>query len=140
MKKNYFISILGLLLLGTGILLFRLLPDTEPIFKTLPYLCIGIGCGLFGHGLGGIISLYCIKKDPNLEKQIRIEKDDERNIMLMNIAKSKAFDMMIYVFGALILTYAIMGISFMILIPFIICYLFVEFYSIYYLIKIDKKK
>ncbi len=34
----------------------------QGIMKTLPYLCIGLGCGLFGNGIGDFVSKKQSKK------------------------------------------------------------------------------
>ena len=50
--KQYVLTILGILLAGVGLYLVKTLTDPQGILKPLPYLLIGIGCGLFGHGSG----------------------------------------------------------------------------------------
>lgn len=52
----------------------------------LPYLCIGFGCGLFGHGTGNLIASRAIGRDPSAQKQMEIEKNDERNVAICNRA------------------------------------------------------
>lgn len=138
--KYYIITIIGALLFAAGLYLIKTISNPLGIMKTAPYLCIGIGCGMFGHGLGNIINKMAIKKHPALAKQIEIDTKDERNIMIGNTAKSKGYDMMTYVFAALLLAYSLMGASFTIIIPFVIAYLFVQFYAIYHRIKIDKEQ
>lgn len=73
-----------------------------------------------------------MENDPQLAKQIEIDTKDERNVMIGNMAKAKGFDMMLYVYSALLLTFALMGISFNVLIPLVVAYLFVIGYSIYH--------
>ncbi|MEA4889917.1 MAG: hypothetical protein VB070_10685 [Clostridiaceae bacterium] len=45
-----------------------------------------------------------MKNNPEIQKQIEIEKNDERNVAMMNRAKAKAYDIMTFVFGALMLS------------------------------------
>lgn len=54
MKKQmqYLIMIIGgLLLLAAGLLILKT-QVSEGIMQTLPYIFIGVGCGIFGHGMG----------------------------------------------------------------------------------------
>ncbi|NLG49498.1 MAG: hypothetical protein GX552_05230, partial [Chloroflexi bacterium] len=97
--KNVVLSALGLAVLITGLVLAKLLPDAQGIMRALPYVCIGIGAGLFGGNLGAAIGVYLLKKDPNAAKQKEIEVNDERNIVISNKAKAKAYDLMLMVFA-----------------------------------------
>lgn len=124
-SKSIVIGILGVLLCGIGFYFMKSLTDPQGIIKTLPYILVGIGCGMFGHGIGDLINKKVTAKNPEIAKQIEIDQKDERNIMITNMAKAKGYDIMTYVFSALMLAYALMGASIEILIPFIIAYLFV---------------
>lgn len=93
---------------------------------------------MFGHGIGDLINKKVTAKNTELAKQIEIDQKDERNIMITNMAKAKGYDIMTYVFPALMLAYALMGASMEILIPFVIAYLFVQFYAMY--IRLRKEK
>lgn len=142
MKKanHYVILISGIILLITGFCLVKLSTEPQWFMQTLPYVCIGIGCGMFGHGISNIINKKALERDPILAKQKDIEANDERNIQHANISKAKGFTMMTYVFSALLLVYAFMGVSPKILLPFVISYLFVQFYAFYHRLKIDKEQ
>ncbi|GKX67582.1 DUF6442 family protein [Inconstantimicrobium mannanitabidum] len=142
MKKNitnYFAVALGLLLLCIGLYLIKTIIAPQGIMRALPYVCVGLGCGIFGHGMGEVISRRTFKNHPDVEKQIKIEKQDERNVAIGNCAKAKAYDMMIYVFGALMLTFALMGIDMAAVLLLVSAYLFVIGYGIYYRCKFDKE-
>ena len=118
--------------------LIKTVDNSQGIMKTLPYLCIGLGCGLFGNGIGDFVSKKTIEKNPKLAKQVEIDTKDERNVMIGNMAKAKGFDIMLYIYSALLLTVALMGISFNVIIPMVIAYLFVIGYYLYHLTKIQK--
>ncbi|WP_312648393.1 DUF6442 family protein [Aminipila sp.] len=133
------LTILGLLLLGIGLYLVKTVPDPQGIFRALPYVCVGLGCGVFGHGMGNIISHKAIKSNPDLEKQLEIDRNDERNIAIGNRAKAKAYDMMIFVFGALLFAFALMGIDMITILLMVFAYLFITIYGIYYRFKYDKE-
>lgn len=130
---------LGLLLLAISLYLIKTAGDPQGIMASLPYVCIGIGSGLFGHGMGNVISARAIQKDPDLQKKLDIEKNDERNLAIANKAKGKAFDMMTYVYGALMVSFTLMDVDMIALLLLVFAYLFVHGFGIYYRIKFDKE-
>ena len=136
---NYATLIMGLLLLAVSLYLIKTSNGPQGIMRTLPYVCIGIGCGLFGHGMGNVISERAINSYPELKRQLDIEKNDERNVAIANRAKGKAFDMMTFVFGALMLSFALMGIDTVAVLLLVFAYLLVHSFAIYYRFKFDKE-
>lgn len=133
---KYVTIVFGLLLLVIGLYLTKTAGDS---LTALPYICIGIGCGLFGHGMGNTISERAIGSDADLKKQIDIEKNDERNVAIANMAKSKAFDMMTFVFGALMISFALMGVDIIAVLLLVFAYLFVHGFGLYYRFKYEKE-
>lgn len=141
MNKNAkctIVTLIGILLTVLGFFLVKKTDTTEGIMATLPYICIGLGCGAFGHGMGNLLSNRAYKGDPALEKKMEIERLDERNIMIGNAAKAKAFDIMIYVFGALMLSLGLMNKDLTTILLIVFAYLFVIGCGIYYRMKFDK--
>ncbi|MFL0195396.1 DUF6442 family protein [Clostridium sp. WILCCON 0269] len=139
---HYITTIIGLLLLGIGLYIVKVvIKPIEPqgIVKALPYICIALGCGIFGRGMDEIISSRAIKNYPEIKKQIEIHVQDERNIAIKNRAKAKGYDMMIFIFGALILALALMGIDLTVVLLLVFGYIFVAGYCIYYRCKYDKE-
>ncbi len=100
--------------------------------RACPYICIAIGSGLFGQGMGHIVSAYALKDAIHLKKQLEIEKHDERNILIANKAKGRAFEVMTFVFSALMLSFALMGIDMIAVLLLVFAYLFVQASAIYY--------
>lgn len=141
MKKfiHILVALAGVVLTALGLYLAKTVQDPVGIMKTLPFLCIGVGCGAFGHGLGELVRGWAVKKDPDLSRQMEIDAKDERNVMLSNRAKAKGYDMMTYVFAALMLAYALMGASFEIILPFVAAYLFVHGVAVYHRVKAEKE-
>lgn len=139
LKKDYIISAIGVVLLAVGLYLVKTFTDSQGFMLTFPYVCIGLGCGIFGHGMGNILSQKAIKNAPDIQRQINIEKYDERNITITNRAKAKAFDMMTFVFGAVMISFALMGIDMIAVLLLVFVYLFVQGYGIYYRCKYDKE-
>lgn len=107
--------------------------------RTAPYISVGIGCGLFGHGVGGVLGRLALRNSPNIEKQMEIEQKDERNIAIRGRAKGKAFDLMVYVFSALMISFAIMGVDFAAVLLLVFAYLLVIASFVYRLIKFEKE-
>ena len=121
---NYVVTAAGLLLLGVGLYLIKGVSISQEIIA-LPYICIGVGCGAFGHGMGNIMSKRALKNHPDIQRQIEIEKKDERNIAIGSRAKAKAFDIMVFVFGALMVSFAMMGVELVAVLLLVFAYLLV---------------
>ncbi|MBQ5858323.1 MAG: hypothetical protein IIW51_04845 [Peptococcaceae bacterium] len=123
-NKSYISAIiagLGLLSLISGLIWLKLIPNAAA--SVFPYLCIGLGCGIFGHGAGELIGQRVTGKHPEIQKQMEIDKNDERNIAISNQAKARAYDAMLYVFGALMISLACMGCNVTIVLLLVAAYL-----------------
>lgn len=141
MKKtmDYVTVAAGILLLCGGLVLLRTGLVDQTSLYALPYVCIGLGCGLFGHGIANVISRRMLKNSPELLYQNEIEKNDERNIYIACKAKAKAYDMMIFVFGALMVSFALMNIDLAAVLLLVCAYLFVVGNGIYYRCRFEKE-
>ncbi|MGE5396221.1 MAG: DUF6442 family protein [Chitinophagales bacterium] len=137
--KDYCLVMVGLMLTAAGLAMVKMLIEPQGIMRALPYVCIGIGCGIFGQSMGNVIRTKTLKNSPDIHKQIEIEEKDERNITIANRAKAKSYDMMVFVFGALLVSFALMGIDMIAVLLLVFAYLFVIFYGIYYRQKYDKE-
>ncbi len=139
-KNSGYLSLgLGIILLAVGLVLLKTLSNPQGILLGLPYVCIGFGCGAFGHGLGEIINRRVLKNEPQLQKQLDIEKNDERNIAISNYAKARAFDSMLYIFGALMVAFALMNVDIWAVLLLAVAYLFIVGLFIFYLNKYHKE-
>lgn len=138
-KAGYVTVMAGIFLLAAGLYLIKIVSDPQGILLTLPYVCIGIGCGLFGHGMGSILSERIMRKHPHIQRQMEIEQKDERNTAIADRAKGKAFDMMTFVFGALMLAFALMSVTLPAVLLLVFAYLFVHGYAIYYRCRYEKE-
>ncbi len=138
-NKDYCTVVIGLFLLVAGLALIKIVEEPQGIMCSLPYVCIGIGCGVFGGSMGNIIGKKALKKHPELAQQKEIEVNDERNVMIANMSKAKAYDMMFFVFGALMIAFALMGVSIELILLLIVAYLWVVGYGIYYRVKYEKE-
>ena len=142
MKKkiiNYVVVVIGFLLLGIGLFLLKTIENPDGIMQTLPYVCIGVGCGFFGQGMGNALSQKVMQKNPNMQKKMDIEKNDERNIAISNRAKGAAFDTFTFVFGALMLIFTLMNVDTAALLLFVFAYLFIQGCAVYYRCAYEKR-
>ena len=142
MKKNIgnvITLIVGLALLGTGLYLVKTVFAPTGVMLALPYVFIGLGCGMFGQGVSGFVNRAVLKKNPEIAKQQEIEQKDERNPEIAHRATSKAYDAMVFVFGALMVAFALMGMDFVPVLMLVIAYLYVVGVSIYYRCKLEKE-
>jgi len=138
-KFSYLQVVLGVLLIAAGLILIKTVKEPEGLFRVLPFVFLGIGCGVFGSGVGALVSSRVLKDDPQLQKQMEIEQKDERNIAIANRAKAKAFDAMLYLFGALMITFALMTVELSAILLLVGAYLVVDGIFIYYLSKFHKE-
>lgn len=138
-EKYLLYTLLGLIILVSGAVLRIIYSEAQGIMLTLPYILIGIGAGVFGQNLGTTFTIWSKKKTPYSAKKIEIEEKDERNVSLRNKAKAGAYDLMVMVFGALLLALALMQTDWTVIMSFVIAYLFVIFSSIYFMIKFNKE-
>lgn len=141
MKKGaYFtLTVLGFVLTVVGLCYLKSTAELRGYMRVLPYVCIGIGCGAFGHGLGEILSQRAVKNSQELQRQIEIEKKDERNVTISNRAKAKAYNAMIYILGALIVSFSLMNLELYVILLLVFAYLLVIGISVYYRCKYDKE-
>ncbi|SHK12899.1 hypothetical protein SAMN02745136_01789 [Anaerocolumna jejuensis DSM 15929] len=137
--KYAIFSVLGFIIFAAGFVLLRFVRDGEGIMRTLPYLFIGVGAGVFGQNLGELLKIQAVKKNPQAAKQIEIEAKDERNIIISNKAKARAYDLMLMVFGALMLAFALMQVEIYVILIFTAAYLFIVFSNVYYLSRYQKE-
>lgn len=135
----YILSIVGLALIGIGLYSIGKIGNPHGIMGALPYVFVGLGCGVFGHGTGDLISGNAMKNSPDFAKKLEIEKNDERNVAIANRAKAKALDIMFPVFGALMIAFALMGVDLAVTLLMVFAYLFVAGCGIYYRCKYDKE-
>lgn len=127
--------------IGLALLLGGLYMIKKNIFSdgVAPYLLLGFGCGVFGHGVGETLSRSARKSNPEFNHQVEIEENDERNIALREKAQAKAYNIMIPVFGSLFVAFGFMKVDLKVLLLLIAAYLFVCISSIYYRVKYEKE-
>lgn len=130
--KNSFFVLLGLALVVLGIFGQKQDVSGEKSVEAIYYLLIGLGCGIFGHFTGNIIRYFSIKNNEALRRQIEIEKKDERNIAIAEKSKSKAYDLMIYLFAAMLIMFSLMGADKVQIVIIVAVYLSIQLYGLYW--------
>lgn len=139
-RKDMLYIVAGALLLLVAALLLKLAPAQEqPLLRVLPFLCLGVGAGLLGQGVGQLLQRKALQGNPELARQQQIEVEDERNIQLAQRAKAKAFDLMIFVFGALLLAFALMQVDLTAILLLVGAYLLVQGYAVYCRVRLEKE-
>ncbi len=138
-NKDYFLVVVGFVLAAFGVYLINRWSIPTGFMLPVAYISIGSGCGMFGHGIGNIVSRNLMKKHPEVQKQLSIEQSDERNLLISYRAKSKAFDFMTYLFATIMLVFALMQIDLAAILLLVFAYLLVQGYGIYYRIRYDKE-
>ena len=139
MKKGkifYALAGLGLALLAGGLWFVKAYQANSSVAA---YLCIGFGCGIFGHSVGELATRYTRRRAPEAARQLEIEENDERNVALRNRAQAKAYNIMVPVFGALFVSFGLMGVEIRVILLLMAAYLFICGCSIFYRIKYEKE-
>ena len=136
--KYVLLSVVGFVLGASGTILAKVCRDAQGIMTVLPYLMIGIGAGIFGQNIGTLVTNLAYRKNPEAAKQILIDTNDERNVSIRNQAKGKAYDIMIYVFGILMLVYALMQVELWVTLALVGAYLIVIMANVFYISRYNK--
>ena len=134
--KSTVLTVFGLLVLAAGLVALKVY---ELGTQTAPYLCIGLGCGVFGQGLGELLTRRSEKGHPELARQREIEENDERNIALRDKAQAKAYRIMLPVFGALFMAFGLMQVELRVILLLVAAYLYICACSVYYSEKYRKE-
>lgn len=87
-KSSYYVAMLIIGICCIGASLFFNSAEQKPISGIL----IGIGSSFIGLSISNLIMKHMDHKNPQLEKQVQIEYNDERNTLIRNRAKAKAGD------------------------------------------------
>ena len=124
----------GSLLLLAGVGTLHLNPG-----HALSYVLLGVGCGLLGQGIGQWVQQKVLRKYPDTAHALTVAAHDERNVAIANQSKARAFDLMTFVFGIVMLCFALMNVDWPVILLLVGAYLLVEGYAVYYRIKLEKE-
>ncbi len=138
-KGYVFLMIIGAILFTAGVVLAIRFTEPQGIMKTLPFICIGVGAGALGGGLGGAATSYLMRKNPSMAKQKEINAKDERNIAIANKAKAKLFNYTLMLFSVLLLFLALIQVELFVILVFVGAYLSIIVLFIYFINKYSKE-
>ena len=131
-KGSALVAVMGAAVVALGLYLMK------AVDGPLAGVCIGLGAGALGLGLSGVFSALVARKHPEVARQVAIEERDERNIAVQHRAKARAYDMMIYVFGVLMLSYALMNANLTVILMLVGAYLLIVACCIGFLVHYNK--
>ena len=134
MSKYFLTTLLGLVLLVFGIVSLKVMS-----WQSLSYVSIGLGSGLFGHGLGCILNARILAKSPEVAYEQQIAQKDERNIFIANAAKAKAYDAGVLIYCPVLLTLTLMNVETAVILLLVAAYLMVIGLGVYYRFKYEKE-
>ena len=103
-KIGTVVAVVGTAVMALGLFLM------SRMSAALPGVLVGLGAGALGAGLSGVLTDVLSRKYPDMAGKT-VEQQDERNVAINHRAKARAYDCMVYVFGALMVTFALMNAS-----------------------------
>lgn len=130
---------IGLAMIIGSIYLLQAEKAPEGAVRTVLCVCIAIGCFLSGSALRAWLQDWSLQNAPDVRKEIDIEKRDERNQMITNRAKAKAFDLYVCVFSVLLWALALMKTERTALLLLFAAHCFVLGTGLYYRSKLEKE-
>ena len=122
--RHFFLAAMGLIVFLAGLVLIKTAKDAEGIMITLPYICVGLGSGIFGGNIGTALKNKAMLKNPQAARQFEREQKDERNQVISNKSKARVYDLMIFVYAAVVLAFALMQVEIYVTMTLVAVYLF----------------
>ena len=62
-RKEIVWIVVGVVLWGIAVLLLRQNPGNSGFWRALPYVCLGVGTGLLGQGIGQMVQRKALQYD-----------------------------------------------------------------------------
>jgi len=109
--KNTILTIVGFGLLLLGVT-FAIRSLEAGVVTVWPFASIGIGSGLAGAAIGQTLKRRKLATNEEFQEQMQVLQTDERNVVIMNRAKAKAFSISIYLYAALMLAFLLLQIHY----------------------------
>ncbi len=107
-NKNMIIIVSGIILILFAVW-FMTSSDALGLGYRISGILFGIGSGALGAGIANIYSNNIYKKNPQLAKKMKIEQNDERNIVIKNKAQAKAGTIIVYLIYILAMVMSALG-------------------------------
>lgn len=89
--------------------------------------------------MGNIIKYFSTKNNKELIRQLEIDKNDERNVLIAEKSKAKAYDLMTYLFAAMLIMFSLMGVDKLQIVILVAIYLSIQIYAVFWRSKFEKE-
>ena len=89
--------------------------------------------------MGNIIKYFSTKNNKELIRQLEIDKKDERNVLIAEKSKAKVYDLMTYLFAAMLIMFSLMGVDELQIIILVAIYLSIQIYAVFWHSKFEKE-
>lgn len=134
-KKILYIVLilLGILLVTAGALL------KDETVKEWSGVLIGVGAGLAGMSLANLVTAWVEASNPAYSRKVAIEQKDERNLLINNAARAKAFQAFTPIMGILMLVFVLIKVEMLPILLLVGAYILVYIFYFVYLNKYLKE-
>ncbi|WP_042198639.1 hypothetical protein [Paenibacillus camerounensis] len=107
-------------------------------FKAVSGVLIGIGAGSAGVSISNLLMIRAARKNPELDKQARIDYNDERNTVIRNRAKAKAADITQWLIMAIAYVTILISAPLWVTLAVVVVFLIYHFMSHYLIVQYQK--
>ncbi len=125
--------LLGILFMAGGGLL------REETLKQWSGVLIGVGAGLAGMSLANLVTAWVEASNPAYSRKVAIEQKDERNQLINNAARAKAFQAFTLIMGILMLVFVLINVDLLPILLLVGAYVLVYVFYFVYLNKYLKE-
>ncbi len=125
--------LLGILFMAGGGLL------REEALKQWSGVLIGVGAGLAGMSLANLVTAWVEASNPAYSRKVAIEQKDERNQLINNAARAKAFQAFTPIMGILMLVFVLINVDLLPILLLVGAYILVYVFYFVYLNKYLKE-
>lgn len=134
--KHHLCIIAGIVFILIG---FIFMSNSYDLYETFPYVFIGLGIGVLAYGTGEFFYNKLKLHKNDYVEIVEIEREDERNLSIIEKANAKAFQLMIYVFAVLIILFAIVNVNKYITLSLTVVYVTIFLSKFYFIYKLQHK-
>jgi hypothetical protein len=107
--------------------------------KAISGVLIGGGAGLFGMSVANLVNAWMEATNPQYRRKLQIENGDERNQIINNAARSRAYQAFTPIFGILMLVYVLLDVDLLPILLLVAAYLVVNTIYIVNLSRLNKE-